>query len=53
MDINLVKELISSVGFPIFVAVYMLVKSSKEIKQLTEMVEKLSVVIEKLSERCS
>lgn len=44
-----VSAFISSVGFPIFVAVFMLYKSSKDTATLTETVNELRVAIIELS----
>lgn len=58
MDITAISSLIGSLGFPIFIAVYML-KLNKdqedahkaEISILTEAVNKLEIAITKMSER--
>jgi hypothetical protein len=46
MDVNLtvdiITKLISNLGFPIFVAVYMMIKSSKETEALTDAINTLS-----------
>ncbi len=46
MDVNLtvdiITKLISNLGFPIFVAVYMMIKSSKETQALTDAINTLS-----------
>lgn len=44
-----ISSFISSVGFPIFVAVFMLYKSSKDTATLTETVNELRVAITELS----
>lgn len=49
MDISTVGDLISTVGFPIFVAVFMLWKSSNDTKALTETVSELKNAITELS----
>lgn len=48
MEMKEIINLINSVGFPIFVAIYMLVQGSKDNKQTRETLEKLTVVVEKL-----
>lgn len=49
MDISTIGDLISTVGFPIFVAVFMLWKSSNDTKALTETVSELKNAITELS----
>lgn len=50
MDVNLtvdiITKLISNLGFPIFVAVYMMIKSSKETEALTDAINTLSSKID-------
>lgn len=50
MDVNLtvdiITKLISNLGFPIFVAVYMMIKSSKETEALTDAINTLSTKID-------
>lgn len=50
MNYNDVVELISSVGFPIFVAVFMMIKNSNDTKTLTDTVNELKNAISKLTE---
>lgn len=45
MDVQVVQNLISSVGFPIFVAVWMLYKSSKDSEALKDTVSELKNAI--------
>lgn len=52
MDINVISQVISSLGFPIFVAVYMLLKSSNDSKKICECLIRLEKVILILAERC-
>lgn len=49
MDVSSVSSFISSVGFPIFVAVWMLYKSTKDTEQMTETINELKVAITELS----
>lgn len=49
MDISTIGDLISTIGFPIFVAVFMLWKSSNDTKALTETVSELKNAITELS----
>jgi hypothetical protein len=46
-----VMKLINTVGFPIFVAVWMLVKDQQEKKQTREALTKLTEAIDRLIER--
>lgn len=48
---NYLAEFINRVGFPIFVAVWSLVKSSDESKQLREAITDLKIAIVKLYEK--
>ena len=48
---NYLAEFINKVGFPIFVAVWSLVKSSDESKQLREAITDLKIAIVKLYEK--
>jgi hypothetical protein len=41
-------SVINNVGFPIFVALYMLIQGTKENKQTRETIEKLTIAVEKL-----
>lgn len=49
MDVQVVQNLISSVGFPIFVAVWMLYKSSKDSEALKDTVSELKNAITELT----
>lgn len=58
MDLNTITSLIGSLGFPIFVAVWMLWKSDKEtqehheeVAKLSEAINDLKVVVTVLSEK--
>ena len=48
---NQLAEFINMVGFPIFVAVWSLIKSSEESKQLREAITDLKIAIVKLYEK--
>ena len=45
-NVNFWVNLISNLGFPIFVAIYLLVYQSKLTRELTEAIKHLSIVIE-------
>lgn len=49
MDMNGVQTVISTVGFPIFVAVWMLYKSSKDSEKMSETINELRNAITELS----
>lgn len=49
MDIESITTLISTVGFPVFVAVFMLWKSSTDTKALTDAVSELKNAVTELS----
>lgn len=49
MDMQVVQNLISSVGFPIFVAVWMLYKGSKDSEALKDTISKLDNSITELT----
>lgn len=49
MDANGVQTIISTVGFPIFVAVWMLYKSSKDSEKMSETINELRNAITELS----
>lgn len=49
MDAGAIQNLISSVGFPIFVAVWMLYKSSKDSEALKDTVNELRNAITELT----
>jgi len=50
---ELFKELLASYGFPIFVAVYLLVVMNKTIKANTDAINKLNSTVEKLCNKVS
>ena len=49
MDMNGVQTIISTVGFPIFVAVWMLYKSSKDSEKMSETIDDLRNAITELT----
>lgn len=49
MDMNAVQTIISTVGFPIFVAVWMLYKSSKDSEKMSETIDDLKNAITELT----
>lgn len=49
MDVGAMQNLISSVGFPIFVAVWMLYKTSKDSEKMTESIAELKNAITELT----
>ena len=49
MDMNGIQTIISTVGFPIFVAVWMLYKSSKDSEKMSETIDDLRNAITELS----
>ena len=49
MDMNGVQTIISTVGFPIFVAVWMLYKASKDSEKMSETINELRNAITELS----
>lgn len=49
MDVGAIQSLISSVGFPIFVAVWMLYKSSKDSEALKDTINGLNNSITELT----
>lgn len=51
MSMQDISQLISTVGFPIFVAIWMLYKSSKDSEALKDAVDELKNAINILSER--
>lgn len=49
--LDTVSGLISSLGFPIFVAVWMLIKNSKDAAEVKQAINELTTAIKLLSER--
>jgi predicted transcriptional regulator len=51
MDIQLAMQLISSLGFPIFIAVYLLNREDKTIDKLAEVINQNTLAIQKLVDK--
>ncbi|MEM3554479.1 MAG: YvrJ family protein [Candidatus Micrarchaeaceae archaeon] len=51
LDINLIQQLISSLGFPIFVAVYLLWREEKKLEKLEDIIQQNTLVLQKLCEK--
>lgn len=49
MDMNAITQAISSLGFPIFVAVWMLYKSSKDSEEMRNAINELRLAITELT----
>lgn len=49
MDVQLIESLISSVGFPIFVAVWMLYKTSNDSKEMANTINELKNAITEMT----
>ena len=49
MDMNAVQTIISTVGFPIFVAVWMLYKSSNDSEKMSETIDDLKNAITEMT----
>jgi hypothetical protein len=47
-----ISGLIGQYGFPAFVAIWFMVKSSKDSEKMTQALTELKIVIEKLTEKC-
>lgn len=50
MDAQTAITFINSVGFPIFVAIYMLVTASKQTQQTTDALNELRIAVNKLTD---
>ena len=48
MDINVIAQIISQVGFPIFVAVYVIVRMEAVLSELKESVDSNTIILEKI-----
>ena len=46
--VDVIIKIISSLGFPIFVAIWLLIRDWKQTSKLTESLDSLKVVIQKL-----
>jgi hypothetical protein len=51
MDITTTGQLIGQLGFPIFVAVFMLVKQSKDTENMTSVLKDLQATIQSLANK--
>jgi hypothetical protein len=51
MDIQLAMQLISSLGFPIFIAIYLLNREDKTIDKLAEVISQNTLAIQKLVDK--
>ena len=51
MDIQALSTLIGQLGFPIFVAAFMLIKQSKDTENMTNILTKLQSTIESLANK--
>lgn len=51
MDIQAISQLVGQLGFPIFVAVFMLVKQSKDTENMTSVLKDLQGTIQVLSDK--
>lgn len=51
MDAQTATTFINSVGFPIFVAIYMLVTASKQSQQTTDALNELRIAVNKLTDK--
>jgi len=47
MDVDTITKLISQVGFPIFVAVWLLWRDKEKMDKLTAVMERIATLIEK------
>lgn len=50
MAINVISQLIAQLGFPIFVAVYMMVRMEKILAEIKETLDKNNTLLEKIFE---
>lgn len=51
MELTVIQQLISSLGFPIFVAIWLLIKSSKDMEKMTKALISLEKAILQINER--
>ena len=51
MDAQTATSFINSVGFPIFVAIYMLITGSKQNQQTTDALNELRIAVNKLTDK--
>jgi hypothetical protein len=50
MELDAVQQLISNIGFPMFVAIWMLFKNSKDQEKVSDALNKLESAISKMNE---
>lgn len=50
-SLDIITKMISSLGFPIFVAVWMMIKNSKDTAEVKQAINELTTAIKLLSER--
>jgi len=48
MDIQLITRLVSNLGFPIFIVIYLLNREDKTLEKLTEVINQNTLAIQKL-----
>jgi len=48
LDFNLIAQFISQVGFPIFVAVYVMVRMEKVLSEIKESLDRNTIILEKV-----
>jgi predicted transcriptional regulator len=51
MDIQLIGQIISSLGFPIFVAIYLLNREDKTLEELKEVINQNTLTIQRLLDK--
>jgi len=51
MDIQLIGQIISSLGFPIFVAIYLLNREDKTLEELKEVINQNTLAIQRLLDK--
>lgn len=51
MEYNELTQLISTIGFPIAVATYMMIKNEKSLKENNDLLQKLTFLIESLIDK--
>jgi predicted transcriptional regulator len=48
MDIQMITQLVSNLGFPIFIVIYLLNREDKTLEKLTEVINQNTLAIQKL-----
>jgi len=51
MDIQLIGQLISSLGFPMFIAIYLLNREDKTLEELKEVINQNTLAIQRLLDK--